>query len=173
MRGLVFHGTLGKFTWRMLATVLGGQALVLFFATLVARSIAAAQSGGGTEGGTAQLVIGCGVALLAVVAAGTVRRPWGVSLGWAVQALTLLGGLFVQTMVVVGVVFLALWVTCLVQGDKVDRAQAAREAQWAADEATAGGTDAGGPGPDGTGPDGTGPDGTGADGVGRGAGAAR
>ncbi|RKT77594.1 uncharacterized protein DUF4233 [Terracoccus luteus] len=168
MRGLVFHGTLGKFTWRMLATVLGGQALVLFFATLVARSIAAAQSGGGTEGGTAQLVIGCGVALLAVVAAGTVRRPWGVSLGWAVQALTLLGGLFVQTMVVVGVVFLALWVTCLVQGDKVDRAQAAREAQWAADEATAGGTDAGGPGPDGTGPDGTG-----ADGVGRGAGAAR
>jgi hypothetical protein len=168
MRGLVFHGTLGKFTWRMLATVLGGQALVLFFATLVARSIAAAQSGGGTEGGTTQLFIGCGVALLAVVAAGTVRRPWGVSLGWAVQALTLLGGLFVQTMVVVGVVFLALWVTCLVQGDKVDRAQAAREAQWAADEAAAGGTDAGGPGHDGTGPDGTG-----ADGVGRGAGAAR
>lgn len=168
MRGLVFHGTLGKFTWRMLATVLGGQALVLFFATLVARSIAAAQSGGGTEGGTAQLVIGCGVALLAVVAAGTVRRPWGVSLGWVVQALTLIGGLFVQTMVVVGVVFLALWVTCLVQGDKVDRAQAAREAQWAADEAATGSSDAGG-----ADAGGSGSGDTGADGVGRGAGAAR
>ena len=37
-----FVGPLGKFTWRMLATVLGGQAVVLFFGAQVARGLAIA-----------------------------------------------------------------------------------------------------------------------------------
>jgi hypothetical protein len=39
MRGIVLHGTTGKFTWRMLATVLAGQSLCLFFGALVARAV--------------------------------------------------------------------------------------------------------------------------------------
>ena len=37
MRGIVFYGTTGKFTWRMLATVLGGEALCIGLGALVAR----------------------------------------------------------------------------------------------------------------------------------------
>ena len=41
MRGIVFYGTTGKFTWRMLATVLGGEALCIALGALVARGLAA------------------------------------------------------------------------------------------------------------------------------------
>lgn len=122
MSGLVFHGTTGKFTWRMLATVLGGQSLCVFFGALVARAIAASGQSGGSP--TAYLVVGCGLAVLCVLAAATMRRPWGVTFGWLVQALTLLSSVVLPMMLVVGLIFLALWVTCLVQGARVDRLQA-------------------------------------------------
>ncbi len=78
MRGIVFYGTTGKFTWRMLATVLGGEALCIALGALVARGLAATD---GTASPTAYLVVGFGLAALAVVAAGTLRRPWGITLG--------------------------------------------------------------------------------------------
>jgi hypothetical protein len=56
------------------------------------------------------------------------RRPWGVTVGWVVQALTLLSALVVPMMLVVGLFFLALWVTCLVKGAQVDAEMARREA---------------------------------------------
>ena len=125
MRGIVFYGTTGKFTWRMLATVLGGEALCIGLGALVARGLAATDD---TASPTAYLVVGFGLAALAVVAAGTLRRPWGITLGWLVQALTLLSALVVPMMLVVGLFFLALWVTCLVKGAQVDAEMARREA---------------------------------------------
>ncbi len=144
MRGIVFYGTTGKFTWRMLATVLGGEALCIALGALVARGLAATDS---TASPTAYLVVGFGLAALAVVAAGTLRRPWGITLGWLVQALTLLSALVVPLMLVVGIFFLTMWVTCLIQGARIDAEVAQREA--AAGEAdTAAGTVAGAaPGP--------------------------
>ena len=125
MRGIVFYGTTGKFTWRMLATVLGGEALCIALGALVARGLAATDD---TASPTAYLVVGFGLAALAVVAAGTLRRPWGITLGWLVQALTLLSALVVPLMLVVGIFFLTMWVTCLIQGARIDAEVAQREA---------------------------------------------
>ena len=41
MRSIIFHGQTGKFTFRMLATVLGGQSICILLGALVARAIAA------------------------------------------------------------------------------------------------------------------------------------
>ena len=54
--------------------------------------------------------------------------PWGITLGWAVQALTLLSALVVPLMLVVGIFFLTMWVTCLIQGARIDAEVAQREA---------------------------------------------
>ena len=123
MRGLTFHGTTGKFTWRMLATVLGGQSIVIFFGALVARALAA--SGEDHANANTYLVVGSALTVLCVLATGVLRRPWGVTLGWVVQLLTLASAVVLPMMLIVGIVFLALWVTCLVIGTKIDTEQAA------------------------------------------------
>lgn len=116
----------GKFTWRMLATVLGGQALCIFFGALVARGLVSAEGG---DGSGTYLAVGVGLAVLAFVAAGMMRRPGGVYLGWLIQLATLAGGFVVPFLFVLGIVFLVLWVVCLVQGERIDREQAARAAE--------------------------------------------
>lgn len=125
MQGL-FYGAKGKFTWRMLAAVLGGQSLVIFLGAQVARGLAV--SAQDFTGGNRYLLIGCGLAVLCLLAAGMMRRPWGLTLGWLIQALTLLSAFVVPMMLIVGLIFLALWVTCLLQGMKVDRLDARRAA---------------------------------------------
>ncbi|MEO7752884.1 MAG: DUF4233 domain-containing protein [Terracoccus sp.] len=124
MTASLFYGTTGKFTWRMLATVLGGQSLCVFFGALVARAIAASGDDGGRS--TAYLLVGSGLAVLCIVGAGMLRRPWGLTLGWLVQVATFASALVVPMMLAVGLIFSALWVTCLVQGTKIDRERAAR-----------------------------------------------
>jgi hypothetical protein len=126
VRHLRFHGPLGTFSWRMLAAVLAGESIIVFFGALVAR---ATSSAGGDDRGGAWLVTGSALAVLCVVAAGLMRRPWGVTLGWVVQALTLLSALVVPAMFLVGLIFLGLWVLCMVQGSKIDALQAQREAE--------------------------------------------
>ncbi|GAA6526553.1 hypothetical protein IDVR_23490 [Intrasporangium sp. DVR] len=126
MHRLAFYGTTGTFTWRMLATVLVGQSISVFFGALVARALAA--TGPDSARSTTYLLVGSALALLSVVAAGLLRRPYGVTIGWLVQALTLASALIVPAMVVVGVIFLVLWVTCLILGGRIVEAQAAREA---------------------------------------------
>jgi hypothetical protein len=128
MRSIIFYGTTGRFTLRMLATVLGGQSICILLGALVARGVAATDQGGGS--GTAYLVVGIGLGALCILAAGLMRRPWGLTLGWTVQALTLLSAVVVPMMLVVGLFFLALWVTCLVKGTQVDTEMARREAAW-------------------------------------------
>jgi hypothetical protein len=126
MRRITFHGQTGKFTWRMLATVLGGESVCVLLGALVARGITAA--GDDASRSTAYLLVGFGLAALCILAAGMMRRPWGVTLGWAVQALVLLSAFVVPMMLVVGLFFLALWVTCLIQGSKIDEDVARRDA---------------------------------------------
>jgi hypothetical protein len=68
------------------------------------------------------------VAVLAVLAAGLMRTPYGVTLGWLVQAATFATALVVPAMLVVGLIFGALWVVSLVQGHRIDTLQASRAA---------------------------------------------
>ena len=131
MTRLPLYGRQGKFTFRLLAIVLFGQAIILSFFALVARGNAIAA--GNPEEGDRLLWVGLGLALLALVASGLMRRPYGITLGWVVQALTWASALLVTAMVGVALVFTALWVLLLVQGMKVDRIVAERE-QLGADE---------------------------------------
>lgn len=108
----------------MLATVLVGQSVLLFFGALVARGFARADGGDGT----AVLLVGTGIAVLAVVAAGLMRGPLGLPLGWLVQVLTWAAAWWVPMMVAVGLIFTGLWVWCLTKGTKVDQATQARNA---------------------------------------------
>ena len=140
MSRLPLYGTQGKFTFRLLAMALFGQAIILSFFALVARGNAIADDR--PDDGQQLLWVGLGLALLALVASGMMRRPFGVTLGWLVQALTWASALLVPAMIGVAVVFTALWVLLLLQGSKIDRIVAQREAD-ADSEAAAGATPAG------------------------------
>jgi hypothetical protein len=124
VKGVVLHGALGKLTWRMLATVLAAQGVVVFLGALVARGIAGAR---GDATGSTWLSVGVGLAVLCFLAAGSMRRPWGVTLGWLIQLATLASALVVPTMLVVGLLFLVLWVGSLVVCARAEEQVAARE----------------------------------------------
>ena len=66
------------------------------------------------------------LAVLAIVAAGLVRRPFGPALGWVIQALTILSGFWVSMMFLVGALFALLYGYCQALGRRVDREQVAR-----------------------------------------------
>jgi hypothetical protein len=136
MSRLPVYGTQGKFTFRLLAKALFGQAIILTFFALVARGNAIAD--GRPADGQQLLWVGLGLAVLALVAAGLMRRPYGITLGWVVQALTWASAALVTAMLGVAVVFTGLWVLLLVQGSKVDRIVAERESQADAEALPAG-----------------------------------
>ena len=150
LRSLPFYGVPEKMTRRLAAVVIGSQGLAVFFGALVARGIAAAdrQSTAGSF-----LLVGSVLAVVCILDAGLMRRPFGVTLGWLLQLATLLCALIVPLMLVVGLLFLALWVTALVQGAAMDEHTRRVDARWYAEHAS----DQPGPGPspsDGTAPHG-------------------
>ncbi|WP_062377160.1 DUF4233 domain-containing protein [Demequina pelophila] len=79
---------------------------------------------------------GLGLVVLLAFAAGRQDRRWGTWLGWALQAPMLVAGLIEPTIAIIGAMFLALWVTALRLGGRIDRERAERLA--AGDDATAG-----------------------------------
>ncbi len=124
MTRLPLVGRTGKMTWRMLASVLGSQALVILLGALLARGTAIAD---GADNARTLLWAGCGLAVLSFLAAGLLRGPLGLPLGWLVQLLTWLSASLVPAMIGVGLVFTGLWVLCLVKGQQIDVMMAARE----------------------------------------------
>ena len=138
MRRLPLYGTLGPFTWRLLAVVLVGQGIAIFLGATLARGLADAS--GGTSP-TTLLWLGACLALLSIIAAGLMRRPYGVTAGWVVQVLTWLGALILPAMIGVGIIFTGLWLLLMVQGQRAERVVAERDAAGPTDE------DDPGPGP--------------------------
>ena len=114
---------LGKFTWRMLATVLAGEGICVLLGATLARSVAAANDSSTTG---LQLTGGIVLGLLCFVAAGGMRRCWGLPLGWVVQVLVLLSALVVPMMLGVALIFGAMWIVCLRKGRQIDVEQARR-----------------------------------------------
>lgn len=127
--GLPWYGVLGKLARRLAAAVLIGQGLVLFFAGQVAYALAALDVGAPRW----QLWGGVGLAVACLLAAGLLRRPVGVTVGWVLQLLTFASALVVPMMVVVAAGFLALWLMALVQGGRMDAHTARVDARWRAD----------------------------------------
>jgi hypothetical protein len=126
MAAVPFYGATGKFTWRMGALVLVAQSVIVFFGALVARALSAAQ---GESSSSTYLLVGSGLAVVCLLAAGLMRRPYGVTVGWLIQVATFLCGFVVPMMVVVGVIFLLLWVVCLWQGQRIDAIQSGPAAE--------------------------------------------
>ncbi|WP_246241788.1 DUF4233 domain-containing protein [Flexivirga aerilata] len=115
--GLPIYGIPDRMTRRFAGIVVGSETLAVFLGALVAWAIAKAQ---GNEAHTSYLVVGLVLAVLCIVSAGSLRRPWGVTLGWLIQLATIASAVIVPMMLIVGVMFAALWVTALHQGRKMD-----------------------------------------------------
>jgi hypothetical protein len=97
-------------------------------AVLLAIPVAVTAAGRGASAGWLLAL----VALALLVSAGLVRRPGGLALGWAMQAVVIACGLVVPAMFALGLVFLAVWITAVVFGAKADRISARNKALAAA-----------------------------------------
>jgi len=96
------------------ATMLVLEAFAVFFAGLVAKDL----SGLGT--GRSLALFG-GLAVACAITAGLLRSPVGYLIGSALQVVVLALGFWVPAMVAVGLIFLALWVTALRVGARIER----------------------------------------------------
>lgn len=123
---LRLHGVGERMTRRLAAVALVGEAFAFFFGALVAYGL------NRDSHGRVALVIGMVLALVCFLASGTLRKPWGITLGWLLQVALIAWAIVVPAMIIVAVVFVALWITALFQGHKMDELT---ERHRAADEA--------------------------------------
>lgn len=103
------------------STVLTLQALVLLLALPVATSV------NGVSTGAAWLYF-AGAALVCIAAVGVITKPLGVILGWCAQVFTAALSLLVPWLLVLALVFAALWWGTLRVTRKVAEVDAARQA---------------------------------------------
>jgi putative exporter of polyketide antibiotics len=112
---------------RLLAgVVLGAQGLAVFFGALVARGLADAQ---GSQRSSTILLIGSVLALLCILDAALLRQPWGIPVGWGLQVVTFACAFVVPMMILVGLLFGALWVTVLIEGRNLDSRPAPKDVE--------------------------------------------
>lgn len=102
----------------MAAAVLSLEAVTLGLTTPVLIVIAEVPAG-------PALAVGLGLALVCVLLAGMLRRPWAYGLGWAVQVVAISLGVLIPVMFLLGPVFAALWAVAVLLGDKIERERAA------------------------------------------------
>ena len=108
----------------MCATILLLQAVVLGLVTPVLISIEDLST-------SAALAIGLGLAAAAIVIAGLLRYEFAYYLGFALQVAALALGVVTPAMLVLGLVFGALWTTAYLLGRRIESDRAAWEAQQA------------------------------------------
>ncbi|MFC3687846.1 DUF4233 domain-containing protein [Aquipuribacter hungaricus] len=102
----------------MAATVLVFEALVVVFASLVAKDLSGLSTLQAVGGGAV-------LALVLVLSSGLVGRPGGYWWGSLLQVVVVATGIWVPTMVGVGLLFTGLWVAAVVIGTRIDRERAA------------------------------------------------
>jgi hypothetical protein len=108
-------------TESLLSIVLALEAFVVFFASLTIFGLKVLEPVlpawvALPAGGVFILV------LLATVA--VLRYPWGVAIGWVLQAALIALGILAPLMYVVGAGFAALWIYCFIRGRRIDRGRA-------------------------------------------------
>lgn len=113
---------------------------VLFLeAIVVALAIPVALTVGGRDAVVGWVL--AALAVLLVLAAGMARSPRGVAIGSVLQVAVIAAGVLLPAMLLVGLIFLGVWITAIYYGSQADRieaqhqAEAAQIARASADEA--------------------------------------
>lgn len=104
------------------SAVLGLEAIVVFLAIPVVAT-------NGSVDSTALVVsLGLLLTVMLFLAVGTLRRSWGLSLGWLLQVPVLAIGFLAPAMFIVGGIFAVLWYVAIHQGSRIDALKAERAA---------------------------------------------
>lgn len=111
----------------MAAAVLSLEAIVLGLTTPVMINLADVSV-------PVALATGLGLAVVCVLLAGMLRRPWAHHGGWAVQAAAIGLGFVTPVMFVLGIIFAVLWGTADLLGRKIERERAAAFAAYDAQQ---------------------------------------
>lgn len=112
------------------STVLTLEALVAFFATLATFGMNM-NEGAGAKG--LIWALGLLIAVTALCSPAFLKKPWGYGLGWVIQGLLVLWGIFLPAMYFVGACFAASYWYSLTTGARLDRENAQRaleQAEW-------------------------------------------
>ena len=103
------------------SSVLGIEVIVVLLATALVTSNLTLENTAAAWG------VGIALMVLLILGAGMVGRRGGITFGWILQLLVLLSAVVVGwAMLVIGVIFVALWATAIHLGSRVDRAKAER-----------------------------------------------
>lgn len=107
----------------MCAAILALQSIALGLTTPVLIMVADVSRG-------VALLIGLGLAVLCVLTAGMLRRPWAYHVGTAIQVASLALGFLIPLMFVLGIIFAVLWGGAIALGRKIEREKAAAWQAW-------------------------------------------
>lgn len=106
-------------TQRTLASMLlAFESFVIFFATLVAFGLKAAEP-------ITVWSVGLSLAILMILTPAVLKNRVGYYWGWLLQFATLLTGIWVPLMWLVGGIFICLWIWAMLAGTTIDKARAA------------------------------------------------
>jgi hypothetical protein len=105
-------------TESLLSIVLVLEAFVLFFASLTMFGLKVFE-----PALPAWFALPAGAVAILIVLATTavLRYPWGVAIGWVLQAGLIALGILTPFMFVVGAGFALLWIYCFTRGRRIDR----------------------------------------------------
>lgn len=113
------------------STVLMLEAVLIFFLGMMLFGMNRDQPG------AVWFIVGySAIAVVAVLTCALVRKPVGIAVGWAVQAVLVLSGFWEYSMFVVGALFALTWAYAVVKGGAMDVENAERdrlEAAWEAE----------------------------------------
>lgn len=101
--------------------VLGFESIVVFLGGLVVYGLKALPASLDPRWG---IVAGAVVALLMILTTRVVRYRWGIVLGWALQAIVLLGAFLVPALAIVALIFGGMYGYATIKGAALDRRNA-------------------------------------------------
>ena len=100
-------------TETLLTIVLGLEAFLMFFVTMTLFGLKVLEPAVAFSSGAV-------IIALLLLATRVMRYPWGVWVGWALQAVLVATGILLPVMFVIAAGFVALWAFCLVKGRQID-----------------------------------------------------
>jgi len=105
------------------SVVLGFESIVVFLAGLVIYGLGALD---GRLPDWWGIVAGAVMFVVTLAASGTLRWTWGRILGWAIQLVVALGAFFVPSILLITIIFGALYAYAMIGGSKIERRVAAQ-----------------------------------------------